>query len=211
MKNSILTPKNNAANQDIIALVMKYYFYYHKSLKLVNTFISNVLKTLQNTDEQSLYEMFIRENIIMMESISDESTLLKLVTNLKHIDPEKIDSKSKVKFQDALYTLTRVGPPLHPTRAIRHESNETLDSLFPGGKLARFFLGATFRILHTWTWPKSFLQYILERMWSGITLPYRLFNRIFNPEVFQIDIEFDSDDIDIEYTKTESDTSDDEK
>jgi hypothetical protein len=205
IKNSVLTKE--IKNEDVIALVMKYYFYYHKSLKVVNAFIGKI----KTVEEVSLYEIFVRENIIMMESISDEEILIKLLTNLKHLNIEKLDNKTKVKFTDALYTLTRPGVPYHPSRNVRHEASQTLDALYPGGKLVRMVIGASFRILHTWTWPKSLLLYVLEKIWDAVSWPYRFFNRLFNPDIFALDIEFDSDDIEVEFTKTETDTSDDEK
>lgn len=210
-----LFKENSKISEDLISLIFKYYFYYHKSLKLFNNYIQFITSHQKEEPdtimEVFLYEIFIRETIIMLESINDEEILLKLIQNLKFLNMEVIDSNSKLKLQDILYILTRPGPPHYPTRSIRHESNETLDILFPKGKIARFFLGATFRIFHNLTWPTSMFLYFVEKIWGIITYPYHFFYKLFNPDLFSLDIEFDIEDIDIEHTESAESSSDEEK
>ena len=66
-------------------------------------------KLLEEEIKKQLCDTFLRECMIMMESISDEDTLTKLITNLKHVKIESASSTMKIKFQDILYTLTRPG------------------------------------------------------------------------------------------------------
>eukprot|EP01080_Neovahlkampfia_damariscottae_P006373 gene6373-10380_t len=164
--------------QDLIAIVLKYYFYYHKSLKMMDHYVQKLTtfycKEKEEKEQLSflIYDVFVRENHTILNSLQHEELILKILLNLQNLDMEKITSKSKIKLQDTIYSLTRPGPPVYPTRIVRKNATSTLDILFPGGKIARFLLSASFRIFHHFTWPKSALFWAAEKIWSTVTYPY---------------------------------------
>ena len=56
-----------------------------------------------------IYDFFVRENHSILSSLQHEELISKILINLKNLDMEKITSKSKIKLQDTIYSLTRPG------------------------------------------------------------------------------------------------------
>jgi len=178
--------------ENTMGIVFKYYFYYHKSLKFFDKFLNNLADRecrlnplLLGSKEQLVtffYDLFVKETNIMLQSIVDESSLLKYLAGLNFINIEKIGAKTKLKLQDGLYLLTRPGQPIYPSRKVRHEATSTLDKLFPKGRLARFYLGSWFRIFHQVTWPKSVFLYIYDTTVQCFKYPFTIVFGRSNPE-----------------------------
>jgi hypothetical protein len=107
--------------------------------KLVNFYCTKDEEKSQLKD--LIYDFFIREINGIFNSLQNEELICKILSNLQTLNiEENLTSKSKVKLQDSIYSLTRPGisfffsskgPPLYPTRIVRKNASVTLDILFP--------------------------------------------------------------------------------
>jgi hypothetical protein len=148
--------------KDIISLIAKYFFHYEqKSTNAVHLYIKKLIqnqKQTENTPIQkdknentTIADIFVKEAISLLTSVSDEQTLLTILKNFKYFSSTttifflyllfvgqfiEISNKLRLELQSALYALTRPGAPSYPTRNVRHEAASVLDELFPVLKIS---------------------------------------------------------------------------
>jgi len=161
---------------EIFALVAKFYFYYNKDISSASLadFFSQTQSALTtyrdklelpkgHTKIQTL-NMFVNEVVRQLKVSKNEETT---VLYLQHLmifrgELEIPGTKTKINLQTVLLDYTTPGLPYYPTRKIRDQAKQTIDTIFPGGKITRLATNWAFRFLSPIELLKSWWFWILS-------------------------------------------------
>jgi len=146
---------------EVFNLVTKFYFYYIGTSETLErdlyaflhftqkefTKIKNDLELPKGHRKIHTTNMFANELIRHMRHIKNENILVTYLNNCKFLRKNELGRKTRIRFQRLLIDFYTPGTPLYPTRNVRIKSKETLDELFPHGRMMRKVVNLAFRLL----------------------------------------------------------------
>lgn len=156
---------------ELFNLVAKFYFYYD-DVKTAGAFLeytqiafekhANKLNTPPNHHKINTMNMFVNELVRHIRLIKNEDVLLHYLQQTRDIGTIP-GQKTRVRLYTLLLDLSSPGSPLYPTRDVRHKAKETLDCIFPYGKIPRGVINLLFRLLHPYYATLSFISWSLTQ------------------------------------------------
>jgi len=130
---------------------------------LASTDISNVQnppRSRQELAKISAADNFVDSTIRQIKLIKNEYVLVKYIQKCVHFQGLTLRDTTQVKLQTLLYDYTSPGGPLYPPRSVRHAATESLDALFPRGKVPRRYIHLFFRLLHPYYATRSISHWL---------------------------------------------------
>lgn len=133
------------------------------TVTLASTDISNAQSPPTSSQELariSAADNFVDCTIRQIKLIKNEYVLVKYIQKCVHFQGLTLRDTTQVKLQTLLYDYTSPGGPAYPPRSVRHAATESLDALFPTGKLPRRYIHLFFRLLHPYYATRSIFHWI---------------------------------------------------
>lgn len=106
--------------------------------------------------------VYVMELTKHLRGITVETSLVHYLLTIPALSAVHLDVYSSNRLQVCLASFTSPGGPLYPTRPVRHAAMYALDTLFPGGRLARRLVSYLFRLLHPMQWPFSLGHWLVH-------------------------------------------------
>ncbi|GAM28556.1 hypothetical protein SAMD00019534_117320 [Acytostelium subglobosum LB1] len=113
-------------------------------------------------NQLSIDDIFVRGILRQLCLIKTEDVLIKYIECCTLFKDWNLNAVSKIKLQSCLYSFSKPGSPLHLPRGVRVASRQTLDTLFPEGKVSRYTVNLFFRLLHPYYSTSSIVHWVVE-------------------------------------------------
>ncbi|KYQ92858.1 hypothetical protein DLAC_05446 [Tieghemostelium lacteum] len=186
---------------DFFHIISIFYFYYEKSMDMINEFrqvlnqqyeeyILDSPLVQQKGSVLSIDDIFVRGIIRHLSLIKHEETLIRYMERCTIFSSWNINPTTKVKLQSCLYSFTRPGGPTYPPRPVRVKSREVLGRLFPKGRFSRLLVNLFFRLLHPFYTVNSIFDWFFTDIPNTIKYHY---NKVLNYLNFFRNVKKDKD------------------
>eukprot|EP00026_Physarum_polycephalum_P002694 Phypoly_transcript_02702.p1 GENE.Phypoly_transcript_02702~~Phypoly_transcript_02702.p1 ORF type:complete len:693 (+),score=81.12 Phypoly_transcript_02702:95-2080(+) len=122
----------------------------------------NTAPTYKELAKISAADNFVDCTIRQIKLIKNEYVLVKYIQKCVHFRGLTLTDTTQVKLQTLLYDYTSPGGPSYPPRSVRHAATESLDALFPTGRLPRRYIHLFFRLLHPYYASRSIFHWFIH-------------------------------------------------
>ncbi|KAJ7564579.1 hypothetical protein O6H91_02G023900 [Diphasiastrum complanatum] len=150
------------ARRDLVLLLSRFFFFYEPAHRLQD-FLDHYPSFSSFGGEAA--DVFVIELTDQLQKVKVEPVLLHYLRCTKALEGVELQATTSTRLKTALYSFTSPGGPMYPTRPVRHAAWDTLDCLFPVGRLSRHIISLFFRLLHPYYWPVSFWNFVV----NGVT------------------------------------------
>jgi len=162
---------------EIFNLSSKFYFYYQKkdvSPDQLKDYLNQTQLTLSEYKDRlempkghckiQTLNMFVNEVVRLLMAIHNESTIVLYLDRctLFCVPLTIPGTKTRINLQSVLLDYTTPGTPYYPTRKIREQAKNTLNIVFPTGKITRLATNWMFRLLSPVELAKSWWFWIVN-------------------------------------------------